>query len=109
MSKLGKARIRVPQRAAKGRVVEIRSMVDHPMDSGFRVDNMGRTVPRHIVESFTCTYGGKEVFRARLHPAVSTNPYFMFYVVATASAELVFTWIDDQGGMVTETAFLTVN
>ena len=108
MSKLGKARIRVPDRAAKGQVVEIRTMVEHPMDSGYRVDNMGRTIRRHIVESFTCTYGGKEVFRARLFPAISTNPYFVFHLVASESAELRFTWQDDQAGAVTETAFLTV-
>ena len=105
---MGKARIRVPERAAKGEIVEIRTMVDHPMDSGFRVDNIGRTIARHIVESFICTYGGKEVFCARLHPAVSTNPYFVFYLLATVSAELVFTWIDDRGGIVRESAFLSV-
>jgi sulfur-oxidizing protein SoxZ len=100
--------VRVPERATRGEIVEIRAMVEHPMDSGFRVDNMGRTVPRHIVELLTCTYGGKEVFRARLHPAVSTNPYFLFHLVATGSAEIVFTWVDDQGGVATETALLTV-
>jgi sulfur-oxidizing protein SoxZ len=109
MSRVGKGRVRVPERAARGEIVEIRAMVEHPMDSGFRVDNMGRTIPRHIVESFTCSYGGREVFRARLHPAVSTNPYFLFYVVASESAELVFTWTDDQGGVTTETALLRVD
>jgi sulfur-oxidizing protein SoxZ len=108
MSRLGRGRVRVPERAAKGEIVEIRAMVEHPMESGFRVDNTGRTIPRHIVESFSCTYGGKEVFRARLHPAVSTNPYFVFYLVATVSAELVFTWADDQGGVTTERTMLTV-
>ncbi len=109
MSRLGRGRVRVPERAAKGEIVEIRAMVEHPMESGFRVDNMGRTIPRHIVESFTCTYGGSEVFRVRLHPAVSTNPYFVFYVVATMTAELVFTWTDDQGGTATEKAVLAVH
>ena len=56
MSRMGKARVRVPERAAKGQIVEIRTMVDHPHESGFRHDNMGRLVPRHIVESFTCNY-----------------------------------------------------
>lgn len=109
MSRIGKGRVRIPERVVRGEVVEIRAMVEHPMDSGFRVDNMGRTIPRHIVESFTCSYGGTEVFRARLHPAVSTNPYFLFYVRASDSAELVFTWTDDQGGRTTETAMLRVD
>ena len=84
-------------------------MITHPMESGFRLDNMGRPIPRHIVDSFTCAYDGKEVFRAKLHPAVSTNPYFVFYVIATQSADLLFTWIDDRGGVATHSARLEVS
>jgi sulfur-oxidizing protein SoxZ len=109
MSLLGEPRVRVPGRAQRGEAVEIRAMVTHPMESGFRPDNLGRTIPRHIVTSFTCTYAGKEIFRARLHPAVSTNPYFVFYVVATQSADLVFTWTDDRGGVATHTTHLEVS
>ena len=108
MSRLGRGRVRVPEHAARGEIIEIRAMVEHPMESGFRVDNMGRTIPRHIVESFSCIYDGKEIFRARLHPAVLTNPYFAFHLVATVSAELVFTWTDDEGGIATEHAMLNV-
>ena len=78
------------------------------MVSGFRHDNMGRPVPRHIVETLTCRYNGREIFRAKLHPAVSTNPYFLFYAVATETGELVFTWTDDQGGVATQTAKIEV-
>lgn len=108
MSRMGKARVRVPERAAKGEVVEIRAMVDHPHESGFRHDDMGRLIPRHIVESFTCSYNGREIFRAKLYPAVSTNPYFMFHALAMESGELVFTWTDDQGGVAMQTAKITV-
>lgn len=108
MSRIGAGRVRLPERAAKGEIIEIRAMVEHPMDSGFRVDNVGRTIPRHIVESFNCTYNGREIFRVRLHPAVSTNPYFLFHAVATESGELVFTWSDDQGGSASQTARIEV-
>jgi sulfur-oxidizing protein SoxZ len=109
MSRLGIARVRLPERAKRGDIIEIRAMVQHPMESGFRLDNVGRAIPRHIVESFTCTYEGKEIFRARLHPAVSANPYLAFYAVATVTGELVFTWIDDQGGVATHTARIEVD
>jgi sulfur-oxidizing protein SoxZ len=105
---MGEPRVRVPEQARHGEPVEIRAMVMHPMESGFRVNNVGRPIPRHIVDTFTCTYEGKEVFRAKLHPAVSTNPYFVFYVVATHSAELLFTWTDDHGEVATHTARLEV-
>ena len=108
MSRIGTGRVRLPERAARGEIIEIRAMVEHPMESGFRVDNVGRTIARHIVESFSCTYNGREIFRVRLHPAVSTNPYFLFHGVAVESGDLVFTWIDDQGGKATHTARLEV-
>lgn len=105
----GAARVRVPERAKRGEVIEIRAMIEHPMESGFRLNNVGKPIPRHIVESFTCEYDGREIFRARLHPAVSTNPYFLFYTVATASGELRFTWKDDRGGVTTHIARIEVS
>jgi sulfur-oxidizing protein SoxZ len=108
-SRLGQARLRVPETAKRGEVIEIRAMVEHPMESGFRHDNMGRPIPRHIATSFACAYNGREVFRAALHPAVSTNPYFLFHLVAAESGELVFSWTDDRGGSVSETVRLTVS
>lgn len=108
MSKLGQARVRVPERAKRGSVIEIRAMVEHPMESGFRLNNVGKPIPRHIVDTFACRYDGREVFRAKLYPAVSTNPYFLFYTVATRSGELVFTWTDDQGGVASHVARIEV-
>ncbi len=108
MSRMGTARVRMAASAKRGETVEIRTMVQHPMESGFRLNNTGKEIPRHIVESFHCTYNGREIFRAKLHPAVSTNPFFTFYVVAEATGELVFTWQDDQGGVASVTQHLDV-
>lgn len=104
-----KARIQLPERARPGEVIEIRAIVGHPMESGFRNDDHGRPIPRHIIESFTCTYAGEEVFRARFFPAIAANPYLVFHTVAVASGELVFTWRDDRGDSHVERAHLEVN
>ena len=108
MSRMGAARVRMPGSAKRGEVIEIRTLVQHPMESGFRLDNTGKEIARHIVETFRCTYNGREIFRARLHPAVSTNPFIVFYAVAAESGEFVFTWKDDQGGVATVTQTLSV-
>jgi sulfur-oxidizing protein SoxZ len=105
---LGNARVRVPERARRGEIIEIRAMIEHPMESGFRLDNVGKPIARHIVDRFTCRYDGRDVFRVKLHPAVSTNPYFVFHAVATQTGALVFTWIDDEGNVATHTAQLEV-
>ena len=108
MSRFGKAWVRLSENIQRGQPVEIRAMIIHPQESGYRLDNTGRAIPRNIVESFTCTYGGREVFRARLHPAMSTNPYFVFSVLAQDSGDLRFEWTDDHGDVATHTARLEV-
>jgi sulfur-oxidizing protein SoxZ len=102
----GKAWVRISESPKRGEPIEVRAMVMHPMESGFRLDNVGKPIPRHIVRSFTCALAGNEVFHAVLHPAVSTNPYFVFYVVAQESGELLFTWTDDQGEVATHSVQL---
>ena len=67
MSRMGTARVRMPQSAKRGEIIEIRTMVQHPMESGFRLDNTGKEIPRHIIESFDCSYNGSEIFRAKLN------------------------------------------
>ncbi len=108
MSKFGKVWVRMTENPKRGQLVEIRTMVMHPNESGYRLDNVGKPIPRHIVESFAVTYAGKEVFRATLHPAISTNPYFVFSVIARDSGDLVFKWTDDHGDEATHTARLEV-
>ena len=102
------AKLLLPQKARKGEIIEIRALVQHPQESGFRVDELGRKIRRHIINSFICTYNGNEIFRATLHPAVAANPYLAFYFVANDSGEIVCTWTDDRGGVVTEKANLVV-
>ena len=54
-----------------------------------------------IINKFSVTYGGKEVFGSDWHPAVSANPYVSFFVKASASGPMKFQWTED-GGAVTE-------
>lgn len=101
-------RIRVPRQAKKGEVIEIKTLLAHPMETGYRRDVHGQLVARHIIHTFICTYNGEEVFRADWHPAVAANPYLAFYTVATASGRLRFEWIDDDGSVYSAEAEITV-
>ena len=84
-----KPRVRAPKKASKDEVVEIKTLISHPMESGQRKDRKtGEIIPRKIINSFTCTYNGQEVFKADFHPAISANPYFQFSMKAEESGEL---------------------
>ena len=103
-----KPRIRVPRQAKKGEVIEIKTLISHPMETGYRRDTQGQLIPRQIIHTFTCTYNGVEVFRADWHPAVAANPYLAFYTVATESGQLRFEWVADDGTVYVAEAEITV-
>jgi sulfur-oxidizing protein SoxZ len=100
--------VNVPRTAQPGEVIEIKAMIAHPMETGYRVDAQGQARPRHIIRRFACVYDGAEVFAADFHPAVSANPFVAFTTVATRSGALTFSWTDDRGATVTATAEITV-
>jgi sulfur-oxidizing protein SoxZ len=103
-----KPRIRLPSQARKGEVIEIKTLISHPMETGYRRDSEGQLIPRHIIHTFTCTYNGAEVFRADWHPAVAANPYLAFYTVAIESGHLRFEWFDEDGMVYAAEAEITV-
>ena len=105
---MARALINVPARATRGQVIEIKTLISHPMETGYRPDFNGKIIPRDIINKFVCTYNGVEIFRADLHPAIAANPFLSFYTVATESGVLAFTWIDDDGKIFTEKANIIV-
>lgn len=103
------ARIQLPRNAKRGEPVEIRVVIQHPMETGYRVDDMGRPIPRNTIRSFTCRYKGDEVFRADLSSGIAANPLLQFYVVASDSGEIVIEWVDDKGERGSEKQLLVVS
>jgi sulfur-oxidizing protein SoxZ len=105
---MARALISVPQTAKRGDVIEIKTLVAHPMETGYRRDSSGGAIGRDIIKSFTCIYNGAEVFRADLFPAVAANPFIAFTTVATESGVIEFRWTDDRGETQTESRTITV-
>jgi sulfur-oxidizing protein SoxZ len=105
---MARALIHMPAAARRNDVIEIRALIGHPMESGYRPGPDGKPLPRDILTHFSCRYNGDEVFSAELHPAVSANPYIAFYTVAVASGTLEFTWTGDKGFTQTERVQITV-
>ncbi len=91
------ARILVPPQAKRGEVIEIRIAIQHPMETGFRMDNNGKVIPKNTVSNLVCNYNGTEVFRAEMGSGIAANPYLQFYIVAQESGDVTFSWVDDRG------------
>ncbi len=100
--------IRVPDRAKKGAVILLRAKLRHPMETGWRKNQAGKTVPRNRINKFVCDFEGDEVFRADLHSGVSADPYLAFYVTATKSGSYRFKWFEDGGKVYEKSASIEV-
>jgi sulfur-oxidizing protein SoxZ len=100
--------INVPARAKRGEVIELKTLISHPMETGYRVGTNGTLIPRDIITLFSCTYNGEEIFRAELSPAIAANPFITFFTTATESGTLTFRWSGDNGFSATETVAITV-
>ncbi len=105
---MARALIHVPATAKRGEIIEIKSLISHVMETGYRIGVTGAPIPRDIIDQFVCTYNGEEVFHAQLYPAIAANPFITFFTVATESGTLTFSWTDQHGQTQVQTAEITV-
>jgi sulfur-oxidizing protein SoxZ len=102
------ALINVPPKAKRGDIIEIKALMSHIMETGYRRTAAGDIVPRDIITNFTCRYNGAEVFRADFFPAIAANPFVSFFTIAKESGRFEFEWIGDNGFSETASALITV-
>jgi len=100
--------INLSAKAKRGEIIEIKTLIAHAMETGYRLGPTGAAIPRDIINRFVCTYNGEVVFRAELFPAIAANPFIAFSTVATESGEIVFSWTDDHDQTLTEVSQITV-
>ena len=105
---MARALINVPSKAKRGDIIEIKTLISHEMEPGFRPDSVGKLIPRDIITSFVCRYNGQEILRAEFYPAIAANPFMSFTTVATESGKIEFKWVGDNGFSQSESANITV-
>ena len=93
---------------APGEVIELRTMVSHPMEPGTRRDQNDELVPRNILHSFRAEFGGEVVFEVALEPAIAANPFLQFSFAPPESGTLRMVWLGEDGLEVTAEEGITV-
>lgn len=88
---------RIPKKAGKGEIIEIKAQISHDMETGQRKDASGAVLPRRIINKFVMTWNGDVVTSADWHPSMSANPFVTFYARATESGKITLTYHDDNG------------
>ena len=100
--------IQAPTSVRRGESFSLRVLLQHPMESGFRVGADGQLLPRDLVRRFGCSYNGERVVEVELFPAVAANPYLEFNALASDSGTLTFVWEGDNGFVHREQRAITV-
>ncbi len=102
--------ITLPAQIRRDEIIEIRTLIAHAMETGYRPGADGKVLARDLIRRFRCSFDDgaskEQVFAAELHPAISANPYLSFTLRATGSGNLVFTWEGDNGFSQSETVAL---
>ena len=97
---MAKPRIKIPKTISAGEAFTVKTLISHRMESGHRKDEQGDTVPRFIINQFTCTYNGEQVFSCDMQTGIAANPYFAFTVKVHEAGTFKFTWVDDEGSII---------
>ena len=100
--------VNAPKTAKRGSVVEIKALILHPMETGFRPGTMGKIIPRNIIERFTATWNGTEIIAMEMSSAIAANPFESFFAEANESGTVVLRWTGDEGFAVEERVAIAV-
>jgi sulfur-oxidizing protein SoxZ len=85
-------RIRLPRSAAPGQVIEVRTLIDHPMVTG-----LSSPGPRDMLDRFEAVANGETVFAFDFGNGSAANPTFTFHVRVERTTDFVFTWTHEDG------------
>lgn len=82
-----------------GDVADVKVLMNHPMETGFRKDaKTGQLVPAHFISELTASINGATVLKSDMSEGISKNPYLGFKVKgAKAGDKVVVNWVDNKG------------
>ena len=82
-----------------GATVELRVLIGHPMETGFRMaDNGIDQIPKNIIEKIVVKLNQQEIFLAEVGTGTAANPLISFLLeVPEKGGVVTVEWFDDQG------------
>src|SRR5690625_7348352 len=93
---------------AAGEVVEVKVIVQHPMETGLRREPDGTPMPRNIITQCECYFDDELLMEWVLDTAISANPSLAFSFIPQRSARLHFRWVDEEAAEIKAAAELTM-
>lgn len=94
--------------ASKDGITEVKVLMSHEMETGFRKDASGAPIPAWFIAEVVAKLDDKVVMQAQWGPSVSKNPFLAFKIKGgKAGDKITVTWTDSKGDTRTDTANVT--
>ena len=82
----------------QGEITDIRILMQHPMETGQRRDENGKSLPTHFIQVFTVKHNGQIIVDGQLNTSISRNPLFAFKSKGIRPGDkLAVHWTDNTG------------
>ena len=101
-------RVKMPSTARVGDIIQIKTKIRHPMETGWRKGGDGKAVSRNRITRFVCSFEGAEVMSADFDSGVAADPYLLFFTKVIGAGTYTFLWEADGGKSFTTAVPLAV-
>ena len=91
------SRIILPANPKVGLKMDIRILIQHPMETGFRYDASGSAMAKNVIKKLSLDLDGLILFSGELGTGTSANPFLQWSVILPKSGWLQLNWEDDEG------------
>ncbi len=82
----------------KGDLVEVKSLIKHPMETGLRKDKKTKEkIPSNFINEVIVEANGKQVISCDWGGAISKNPYLSFSYKGAAGDKVKLSWASNTG------------
>ena len=89
------ARIKLKVKARKG-IIRLKSLIVHPMETGFRKQK-GKLIPANHIVKLEITNNGRIVVSADIGSSISKDPYFQFHFAGEKGDLIYLNYLDNMG------------
>lgn len=89
--------IRVRSRR-EGEFLELKVLIEHPMENGRNRDAAGDLIPAHFIEQLALTLNSQPLVTVNMAGSVAKNPFFSFRLKQAADGDVLrVAWRDNHG------------
>lgn len=81
----------------KENMVEVKALINHPMETGLRKDKDGNKIPAHYINELVIQVNDKDAMTVNWGASVSKNPYLSVIVAGAKGDTVKLSWTDNKG------------